>query len=141
MKVPKVVPCRDLPPEISVGVQAFFDSLDEEVPENILCRWTKIPLIKLAEEVWSDPELQESHTSFESYHRQYKKDFAPWPPKWVKRDPNSIYPVILSGPLGGPYNPETGVLEDGWHRFHWYVDRWSPSKLIPVIWFVTRSHR
>lgn len=122
-----------LPPEIRKGIKVFYGSYDAEVPENILWQWTIMPLHALAEEVWKDPELNQAYPSFRSYHRWYTQDHS-WPPKWTKRDPDSVYPIILTGPPEGPYDPEKGVIDDGWHRFHWYIDRWGPRKMIPVVW-------
>jgi hypothetical protein len=134
MRISRPAKFRGLPAEIAIGVQAFYESYDAEVSKGTLWQWAKLPLFKLTEEVWSDPVLNEGHESFEAYHRWYKQ--PPWPPKWTRRNPDSIYPIIMTGPPGGPYDPEKGIIEDGWHRFHWYVDHWGPNKLIPVVWSV-----
>jgi len=127
------VPYGKLPLEFRRAVKEFYTGYETDVPEMTRWKWTRIPLGELTEEVWSDPELKEGHRSFEAYHRWFIRSGG-WPPKWTRRDPDSVYPVILTGPPGGPYDPEKGVIEDGWNRFHWYVDHWDPRKLIPVVW-------
>ena len=141
MTVSRPTKFEDLPDLVAVGIREFYEGYDAEVPHDILWRWTRISIRKLVEEVWSDPELKEEDASFEAYHLFYKRNFGPWPPKWTKSDPDSIYSIILTGPPGGPYDPEKGTIEDGWHRFHWYVDHWGPNKLIPVAWAVGRTRR
>lgn len=70
--------------------------------------------------------------SFDEYHKWYKDNaYANYP--WMRETPDSMWPIILGGPPGGPYEFNE-VIQDGWHRFHWYVDRYQENKMIPVVW-------
>ena len=62
-----------------------------------------------AEVMKRDKDMAEDHKDFETYHKWYKRDCGI--PRHKHTNP---WPCILSG-----FNDE--VFEDGWHRFHRYV--------------------
>jgi len=64
-------------------------------------------------------------------HQESKDDYQ-WPPAWAQDDPDSLWPIFLSAPPGGPY-PEI-VVEDGLHRLRWYAEQYRQSQKIPVVW-------
>jgi hypothetical protein len=137
----------ELPRSAQDAIEAspFYEGADLN---KIRSGFAMVPLRDLVEEVWDtfedeDGKLSDRYSSFADYHEWYEEVAADgeygWPPKWAKKKPNSIFAIILDGPLGGPYDAaETTVIVDGWHRFHWYIDQYGPNKLIPVIWSVLR---
>ena len=68
------------------------------------------------------------HPTFDAYHEWYMK-FGGWfdHTKHISRSRSYRWPCIMSG-----YNHE--VLEDGWHRFHSYIER--GDKTIPCIYYI-----
>jgi hypothetical protein len=87
-----------------------------------------IPLGKLIEMCWecaTDGLLADMGT-FEEYHKWYTThtDYDP-------KDRPGLWPVILCEEKNVPY---WGLFEDGWHRFHTYVDRYGKGKWILCIY-------
>lgn len=62
--------------------------------------------------------------NFPAYHDWYLNHIGQMP-----NHKNSIWPVILRGESGRPFE----FLEDGWHRFHDYVRK--EVKEIPALWY------
>lgn len=123
-----------LPPEIGRAVFEYTSGgiyLNEEPPFD-WC-WTHIPLDQLVRLVWTSSNseaknLRKSWPSFAAYHRSYMR--RPDGVEWSKRNPDSVWPVILTE---SPDHPDSDI-DDGWHRFHYYVDHWPARKPIPVVW-------
>ena len=63
--------------------------------------------------------LEPEYGNFDEYHANYMMGFS----KLEKKVYKLLYPIILS--LHGD------VIEDGWHRFHMYVEQ--GLKIVPVI--------
>src|SRR5947209_6279223 len=97
--------------------------------------WRRIPLKDLAKELWRNSGgMREDFGSFQEYHEWYVKKMGI--PVWARKEADSLWAILLDGPPGGPY--EESVIEDGWHRFHYYLDRHGASFEAPVTWAVRR---
>ena len=90
--------------------------------------YVEVPAQRLTEAVWKyQQQFPGDHrfSGFDEYHRWYISDGdgARWNGK-------SVWPVILND-----YENDTGtgLLQDGWHRFHAYVAR--GVKTIPCVWY------
>ena len=68
----------------------------------------------------------------DTFRHQESKDDYQYPPAWAKHDPDSIWPIFLSAPPGGPYGDF--VIEDGLHRFMYYMDQYRQSQKVPILW-------
>lgn len=124
----------DLPENAQAALDEFHSG--EIPPSSWRYGFARVPLRLLVGELVRLNIDVRDYGGFDRYHREYKKwatASEEWPPQWTKHDPNSIWPIILQGPPGGPYF-DWAVIEDGWHRFHWYIDKYGPQKLIPVVW-------
>lgn len=126
-----------LPEPFQSAVESYFAARGEDAAGS-RWSWATIRLDVLLAKVWDHMTLMEAvprGVSFGEYHEGYIEEAGrseDWPPEWAKRDPDSIWPIILEGSPRREFGA-TGI-EDGWHRFHWYVDRWPGSKRIPVMW-------
>lgn len=137
VKARKNVMYKGLPEPFGSAVDAYFEKRQED-PAGTRWSWTSIRLDDLLELVWDHMTLAEAvpaGMTFADYHANYIEEARRtegWPPDWAVRRPDSIWPIILEGPPSEPFGG-TGI-EDGWYRFHWYIDRWPRSKRIPVAW-------
>lgn len=62
-----------------------------------------------------DKDMAENHPDFKDYHEWYKDRCSDWSGRGLpKHPPQNPWPCILSS-----FDDE--VFEDGWHRFHRYV--------------------
>lgn len=81
-----------------------------ELHGSYLIGRTEIPLKVLKETIFKEsPDIRGDFHSFEAYHQWYLSMGDT--PAYNRKDP---WPVILS-------NFKNETLEDGWHRFHRYV--------------------
>lgn len=69
---------------------------------------------------------------FEEYHRWYQETgnrFAP------RSSYDELWPITLEAEyVESEEYDEYDVFQDGWHRFHAYVDRYHGNKLIPCLY-------
>jgi hypothetical protein len=71
-------------------------------------------------------------TDFEEYHRWYQGIER----RFVTRGSyDELWPITLEvGYVESDKYDECDVFQDGWHRFHAYVDRYHGNKLIPCLY-------
>jgi hypothetical protein len=122
---------KDLPPAGRKAVQAYGL---RGLPRDLRWGYAEVPLWWIVHEVQRRrprqfPSDEEVVAALENCTPTYA---------WMKRTPDSIVAMILEGPPGGPYISSV-VIEDGWHRFGWYLCRHSPDTMIPVIWGIHSS--
>lgn len=130
------LPYLDLPPEAREAIDAYFTDWKPRGHFG----FARIPLRQLVREVMTkNSDIRFGYKGdFEAYHHWYinqAKRQEGWPPKWAKKDPDSLWAIMLEAPPGSP-DQGPFVIWDGWHRFHYYVDHYGPDKLIPVVWFM-----
>jgi len=106
-------------------------------PRRLQWGYAEVPLASVAQEMWrTSPDMRADFKSFEDYHRWFVRSHRK--PDWTRTDPDSVLALILKGPVGGPYEEDDFgkiyVIEDGYHRFHWYWQRFGPSFRVPVVW-------
>ena len=121
------VPWKELPEAGRKAVQAYGL---KGLPRDLRWGYAEVPL------GWVVHELQRKksgrrYISDEEVVQTFKRCDPSYP--WMRRTPDSIYALVLDGPPGGPYISGM-VIEDGWHRFSWYLCRHAPETMIPVIW-------
>ena len=85
-------------------------------------------LVEAAWEYRQRPPGDSRFVTFSEYHRWYLSDID------VRPYSRSVWPVILNGHSS---DEDSGLLEDGWHRFHAYLAR--GVKTIPCVWHPQRS--
>lgn len=99
-------------------------------PGNTEWTYDEIPLSRLVSEAMKD-RFAKHWGTFESFHEAFVRSEGV--PLWARRNPNSKWAIVLTGPPGGPYRKKR-VIADGWHRLNFYVDRYGADELIPVVW-------
>jgi hypothetical protein len=123
----------ELPKEVEGAIDVYMAEGRPEWRddmESVTVVW--LPLGKLIDAMWETRTRDIPCETFQEYHEWYlgygdcKPEMRPglWPPilagdEWVEA-------------TNGQGNGEC-LFEDGWHRFHTYVDRYSRRKLIPCI--------
>jgi hypothetical protein len=100
-------------------------------PKDTEWIYHQVPLQLLVSEAIKD-RFARGHKTFEDFHKDFISNVG-WPPLWARRKPDFKWAIVLTGPPGGPYR-KNRVIADGWHRLNWYVDRYGPEELIPVVW-------
>jgi hypothetical protein len=89
----------------------------------------EVPADVLVEKIMKLEHIQKDFKSFMDYHKWYKKNCT------IPRHKNSNrWPCIMDSTTDPIYN---GVLEDGWHRFHRYIE--SEHKTIPCISYLPKE--
>lgn len=110
------------------------------LPRDLRWGYAEVPLGWLAQEAWEERARRRMdpvapHPSIDAFVAAHEICTPTY--SWMKRKPNSIWAIVLDGPPDGPYMAGS-VIEDGWHRFGWYLCRYDPDTLIPVIWGIHR---
>jgi hypothetical protein len=125
---------RNLPASVKKPLWEYYRSGGTD-PREWEWAWRPIPLKFLEKELWkSHKDMREDFDSFEGYHRWYVETHGL--PKWAEKDPGSVWAIMLDGPPGGPY--AESVIEDGWHRFHYYLEKYGRDFEVPVVWPIKR---
>ena len=115
----------------SAGKQAVQAYGLRGLPRNLRWGYAEVPLWWLAHESWTQPSMSRHYPTLDSMVAARQICTPTY--QWMKKNPDSIWAIVLSGPPGGPYI--TGrVIEDGHHRFGWYLCRHHPETVIPVVW-------
>lgn len=121
---------KSLPPAGRKAVQAYGV---RGLPRKLQWGYTEVPLWWLVREVLEHNRAQRTFPSMDALVAANQICTPTY--SWMKSRPNSIWAIILEGPPGGPYIAGS-VIEDGWHRFGWYLCHHHPETMIPVIWGV-----
>lgn len=129
-----------LPENAKATLLEYFEG---NIPRR-LKRWgyAEVPLGDIVKEMWrTSPAMRADFNSSLDYHRWYISEYGR--PDWAKKDPDSVWAILLSGPVGGPYEPgdygKIDVVEDGFHRLHYYWDRYGLRFMVPVVWALLKS--
>ena len=129
MKIVEIaVPFDELPPEFQAAVSQHLGG----VAERQTYGYGLVSLKWLASEAARIYGGSVKEFLRELVEHQESKDDYQWPPEWASYAPESMWPVFLSAPPGGPY-PEV-VIEDGLHRFRYYLERYQRGQQVPVVW-------
>ena len=120
-----------LPVEIDEAINVYVGEDCEDWRDDIAhvtVVW--VPLSKLIKSMWINRGIiDDDLTSFTMYHRWYMSSAF-----WKGSSYDKLWPVFLSDNKNVCYD---SILEDGWHRFHTYVDRYrgkAAKTLIPCIY-------
>ena len=95
------------------------------------CRFgiSEIPSEVLAEKIMNMEDIKKEFKSFMDYHKWYKKGGIP------RHNNSNRWPCIIDSTTDPIYNE---VLEDGWHRFHRYIE--AGHKTIPCISYLPKEN-
>ena len=126
---------RDLPESARRTLWEYFRGGGTD-PRVVQWGYAEPTLGEISREVWKkNRNMRADFRTFGAYHRWYIGKFVT--PSWAKKSPTSVWAIILTGPLGGPYLDGDDIIEDGWHRFHYYLNRYGTRARVPVVWPVS----
>ena len=132
---------RDLPLEAQVAIHHYMaadgcfwntDSTEASVElyGNMKFGFVMVPMHVLQEEVMKSEFMHEDFpgiTGFDEYHQWFMHCGG-----MEGRGGRGVWPVILS-------STTDEALQDGWHRFHQYVER--GLDVVPAVYYVRKQRR
>lgn len=118
----------DLPPEATFATTTYCQDYVERMPDEaesikvfqmVPARWTELPIEMVKQRVMLSPEFKDDFADFQAYHAWYMKGGDV--PLYGSEN---RWPCMPSG-------LDDEAFEDGWHRFHAYVE--AGHTTIPVM--------
>lgn len=100
---------------------------DEDFPEHVAkyrFLYSEVPVERVKESIMCDKEIAERFKTFDEYHKWYCGNCQ------IPKHEGSRWPCIVSA-----FPEET--FEDGWHRFHSYVQQGDDT--IPILAFLDKQ--
>jgi len=96
------------------------------------CRFgiDEVSPVLLIEKIMKLEHIQKDFGSFNEYHKWYKKNCT-----IPRHNKINRWPCVMDSTTDLIYN---GVLEDGWHRFHRYIE--AGHKTIPCVFYLPKEN-